>query len=115
MVLVVVEKYYLILVVAVNKYNIILIYSIMFNLNKKDLSVYLTDAKSINVEDIINEGYFDLSLFERKKIYRNVTDIYDVRVISTYQKLLKKILRKDNEFSINKGGDILDILNLIHG
>ena len=37
MVLVVVEKYYLILVVAVNKYNIILIYSIMFNLNFKRL------------------------------------------------------------------------------
>ena len=72
----------------------------MFNLNKEDLLVYLTDAKSINVEDIINEGYFDLSLFEKKKIYRNVTDIYNVRVIATYQKLLKKILRKDNEFSI---------------
>lgn len=113
MVVVVVGKHYLILKgVVINKYNIILIYNIMFNINKRDLTINLINIEPLELKDVIKENYFrEKSL--KKYIYRNVLDIHTVRKKNLGEKMLKNIL-SNCEFSINGSIDILDILNLFH-
>ena len=86
----------------------------MFKLGPYDLSINLIDAEPIQVTEIINNDYFS-SNNKNKKIYRNVVDINGVRKKILGKKLLKKILKQDDEFSTNQDGiDILDLLNLFH-
>ncbi len=86
----------------------------MFKLGSYDLSVNLIDAEPIQINEIINDDYFSSSN-KNKKIYRNVVDINGVRKKILGKKLLKNILKQNDEFSTNQDGiDILDLLNLFH-
>mgnify|MGYP001467401352 CR=1 FL=1 len=115
MAVVVVVNLFLIYQVVVHKYNIILVYSIMFKLGKYDLSINLINPEPIEIEEIIKDDYFSLKL-KNKNRYRNVLDINGVRKKILGKKLLKKILKDDSEFSTNEDGiDILDLLNIFHG
>ena len=113
-VVVAVSLYLIFRVVVHNKYNIILIYSIMFKLGKYDLSISITDAEPIQINDIIDSDYFNNNN-RNKKIYRNVLDINGVRKKVLGKKLLKNMLKNNNEFSTKQDAtDILDLLNLFH-
>ncbi len=85
----------------------------MFKLGSYDLSINLIDAEPIQINEIINDNYFSSN--KNKKIYRNVVDINGVRKKILGKKLLKNILKQNDEFSTNQDGiDILDLLNLFH-